>query len=436
MPDLKLARLFESVRPAELEPALRPFLGRDEDPAIVESTRLQPSVAYWAVYRRGSRRAILKAFFSESVFRTYAELLADYYPSRLSKPRHPSGGIAVLPEINGVLWGFPFDPALPDLHRCLDTKWIDAVLPGRRRSSLHWELLSYSPEISALFVYRGARRRVAFGKVAGEDTEELVYRVMDWLWSSPVRDVVGLARPLALRPAAGLLLQAPVGGRIIGRERNRVGFLDLSRQAARALGAIHGSGIPFGPERRLQHVLRQLEDGLNDVSLVAPFLYDGLRRLVTQIRARVGQTPIQVVVPSHGDFKYDQFLIRGGRFSLIDFEFFCQAERALDVGNFCAYLPPSSPRDWRDSAAVEILRGEFLRSYEEAAGVSLDFERVGLYESGALALRALVHLWGQQPGWQLTTSELMDLALHRLVDPEPAAAATYGAGFPTRKRPQ
>ena len=35
-------------------------------------------------------------------------------------------------------------------------------------------------------------------------------------------------------------------------------------------------------------------------------------------------------------------------------------EPALDLGTFCAYLPPSVAEDWRDGMATETLRAEFL----------------------------------------------------------------------------
>ena len=98
---------------------------------------------------------------------------------------------------------------------------------------------------------------------------------------------------------------------------------------------------------------------------------------------------------------------------------FCQAEPALDLGTFCAYLPPSVAEDWRDGAATETLRTSFLESYEESTGEPIDFDRLALYESAMLALRGLSYLWQQLSGWEVRTSQLIDLAFERLVNPDP-----------------
>ncbi|HYU18056.1 MAG TPA: phosphotransferase [Chloroflexota bacterium] len=156
--------------------------------------------------------------------------------------------------------------------------------------------------------------------------------------------------------------------------------------------------------------------------LTAPGLHQALRRQLGQIEARAARGHVTPWVPSHGDFRWDQFLEWRGRFSIIDFELFCQAEPSFDLGYFCAYLPPSSPTDWRDGAAAEMLRSAFLRTYAEASGAELDLERIGVCESITLATRALAYTWQHQPGWQLRASQMLDLALERLVSPELALA--------------
>ena len=443
MPDLKFATLLEETRSDRLRAALEPVLGATDGPYEIESTRLQAPVCYWVVYRAGNRRATLKSFFSAEEYARYQARLADVYPDRLGHAEHPLGGLVFLPELNGVLWGFPFDPVMPSLDRCLDGGWIAealgrrriAELLGRRSSgALQPELVSYDPEAGAIFSYcpgEGWDEPVAYGKVAPEDTSGLVYVVMNRLWRSPARrsGQLRLARPLAFRPEAGLLLQAAVPGAPIGRERNRKIFLDLVESAGPALAAIHTADLPFGPERRPEGLLARLERGLDDLALTAPPLHRTLRRLLNQLVARAERGTGGPTVPSHGDFKWDQLLHHEGQFSLIDFELVCQAEPAFDVGYFCAYLPPSSPRDWRDGTAVEMLREAFLRAYAVAAAehsdLRVDPDRVALYEATTLALRALTHAWQHHATWQIRASQLLDLAFERLVSPMPDAAVAH-----------
>src|SRR5206468_1141529 len=96
--------------------------------------------------------------------------------------------------------------------------------------------------------------------------------------------------------------------------------------------------------------------------------------------------------------------------------------------------PSTSPRDWRDGAAAELLRATFLHGYERATGRPIAYERLAVYEAAMLATRALSFAWGQQGDWQLRASALLDLALERLVSPEPTADAPRHRR-PRRRRP-
>src|SRR5688500_4217094 len=133
------------------------------------------------------------------------------------------------------------------------------------------------------------------------------------------------------------------------------------------------------------------------------------------MKQRATRSKPEPAVPSHGDYKYDQLLRYRQQFVLIDFELFCQAEPGLDLGTFCAYLPPSRPGDWRESAAAELLREAFLAAYERAAPHPIDRERLALHEAAMLAIRGMSYVWRQRRDWRLMAGSLFDIALERLV---------------------
>jgi aminoglycoside phosphotransferase (APT) family kinase protein len=262
-----------------------------------------------------------------------------------------------------------------------------------------------------------------FGKVTPTEAGGLEYEVMDELWRSPARQRGDLlvTRPLAYRPELGLLLQARVRGRPFAGRRNSRAYIVLAEAAGLAAAALHSTEVALGPERDLEHSLARLVAGLDELALTAPPLHGSMRRLIEQIRSRAARVGPDGAVPSHGDLKYDQLLRYRHRFILIDFELFCQAEPWLDVGHFCAYLPPASPEDWRDGAAAELARGRVLAAYRRAAGRSIVWERLAVYEAAVLAQRGLSYVWAHDRDWQLRASAMIDLAFERLVDPEPRA---------------
>jgi aminoglycoside phosphotransferase (APT) family kinase protein len=243
---------------------------------------------------------------------------------------------------------------------------------------------------------------------------------MDRLWRSAARERGDLqvAEPLAFRPEAGLLLQVPAPGRPLRPDRNQQLFRQLVEHAATSLAVVHTADISVGEPLSLGELVRELRQSLEQLAYVAPLLCETLRKLIDRI-APGSHSGARVRVPSHGDFKWDQFLHKGGQFTLVDFESFCQAEPEYDVGTFCAYLHPPEPEDWAESAAAEALRSLFLRRYEERADRAIELPRLARYEATALAFRALAHAWAQQPAWEWRTSQLLDLAMERLVDPPP-----------------
>lgn len=416
VPDLKLTALLDALESGAVDDAIGRFL---HDAPAVELTRMQPPVCYWRVYQSGRERATLKAFFRRADYEGYRATLEQYYAERIDQPAHPLGGLAFHDELNAVVWGFPFDPLMPSLHKCVDRQWIAGVL----KRQVEPELIDYTPEIGAMIAYRDPERRrvVAFGKPSPKETCGLVYLVMKRLWDSAARrdGRLKLAKPLAFRPEADLLLQSRVYGHPLTGDRNRAIFMRLASEAGRALAAVHEADVPFGAEKALDGLIGRLAHSLDDIGLIAPPLHAAARSLVRQLKSRAARTEPAPLVPSHGDYKYDQLLRHRQQFVLIDFEMFCRAEPGLDLGTFCAYLPPSRPLGWEDAAAAEVLRARFLRQYERSSGRPIDYARVGLWEAAMLGIRAAALVTRQRTEWALRASQLLDLALERVVAPEP-----------------
>ena len=105
---------------------------------------------------------------------------------------------------------------------------------------------------------------------------------------------------------------------------------------------------------------------------------------------------------SHGDFTYTQLIFDGAEGGLVDFDTVCQAEPALDLGQFLAYqrlaiLKDQNPESPMTAAMTEQLCSQFLDAYLAAADGRLADEahlraRVALYEVISL-LRLAVHSW-------------------------------------------
>jgi aminoglycoside phosphotransferase (APT) family kinase protein len=113
---------------------------------------------------------------------------------------------------------------------------------------------------------------------------------------------------------------------------------------------------------------------------------------------------------AHGGFKPSQLIHDVGHVYVVDFDGVCEADPALDLGCFLAYLRPSGMYRGRrgDGELFEAAAGEFVAAYREAAtaaGESGDsikgvLERARLYEASHLfkiATRRLNRLNSPRP---------------------------------------
>ena len=135
------------------------------------------------------------------------------------------------------------------------------------------------------------------------------------------------------------------------------------------------------------------------------------RRLAQELATRLEALEPDTYRPAHGGFKSSQLLFHSDQVFVVDFDGFCMADAALDVGYFLAYLRPSglwyrSPgmREWFEAAArvfVSTYRQAMLESGVPAAAVDGIIERSRLYEAALIfkiATRRVNRLNSPRPG--------------------------------------
>lgn len=119
-----------------------------------------------------------------------------------------------------------------------------------------------------------------------------------------------------------------------------------------------------------------------------------IRRLSQYLVSQLETQRAAVYRPAHGGFKASQLLFHSDRVFVVDFDGFCLAEAALDVGYFLAYLRPSGlwygragMRQWFEVAAqvfTQTYRQAMLELGESESSVDAILKSVGLYEAALL----------------------------------------------------
>ncbi len=186
------------------------------------------------------------------------------------------------------------------------------------------------------------------------------------------------ARPLAVVDALALVLSEDLGSdrddppTLVGTDVIRFGTgqpTQALRAAARALAELHTSDTLTAetPARTGEDEAGKAAKRAGTIARYVPTLAGETDRVASRLGAMLSGLPQDVLRPAHGSYKSSQLLFRAGSVHLVDFDQFCRADPALDVGYFLAYLRPpglwyhrAGTRAWFARAATI-----FLTAYDE-----------------------------------------------------------------------
>ena len=225
-----------------------------------------------------------------------------------------------------------------------------------------------------------------------------------------------LPRPLGLLSDLGITFneavqpadpqqRATTGTRVMQPtiERGRGGeILDIKipveelRMTAIVLARLHTSAVRAN-EAAPRTGAREARRARERAALIAghnPAQAEETQRLAQELASRLETLQPDMYRPAHGGFKSSQLLFHSKQVFVVDFDGFCLADAALDVGYFLAYLRPSGlwyarpgTREWFEAAAQE-----FVTTYRQAmrdlgapeAAIDGIIERSRLYEAALI----------------------------------------------------
>ena len=257
---------------------------------------------------------------------------------------------------------------------------------------------------------------LVIGKVYRKGSKaQNAYEGMLTLWHSPLADgsAVTIAEPVACLPDLKLMLQTTIPGELSledllrtvldrPKEEGLEKLYHYMRKTAAGLAAFHRSGASYGEHVELGERFTDLHKLIHRLTVLLPDFEDAILPLLERLEHLAALYPEERAVPTHGTFNPEQVLIDGERIGFIDFDDYCMAEPALDVGLFRSAIkdtgmnaPFSSPNPSREERLARLtlldeMGDVFLSEYETHAAVSR--HRVALWEA-ADYLRNCLHYW-------------------------------------------
>ena len=402
------------------------------------STKFEPPDWYWTQFditinkdeEERRLQLVAKGALNPTAWERLSERLIRHGAGNPCDPIDGIGYPRLFPETQHAYWFYPYDPTMLSLAQATDPVRMAGLFLGPQADTtdiliaargLQIEKVRYVPEVGAILHYTMDTAKLdVYGKIQPGHRGLRTYRVVEGLWEAAKRypGFLNLPRPLGYMEDYGLLLEERIRGRPVAGNRKSTDFALMGTAAAEALAVIHESSVEIDEWINIEHELERLDRVAEQFKYVLPVGHFLLTDLVTHMRERVRKTAEEDWLPTHGDLKYDQFMHHNGEFTLLDFDYFAMAETSYDLGKFCAYTIPSTPKDWQETVAAEEIRLLFLRRYMELRP-DATLQRFGVYEALQLALRAMAFMWAQSRGWERIAETFLVMAFERLKTPMP-----------------
>ena len=331
----------------------------------------------------------------------------------------------------GTVANLPEDPALPALHRALDTDvmfpYLAEAVALQPETSTHLtcsaEVLKHKSGRRCTIRYalhnrhehRAEKDAVIIGKLYCKRGSAKC--VFEWMTALSNRRLAGeqlyIPAPLLQIPELGLLLQEYVEGvelrHVLLAEHSNDRAFSL---AAQWLANLHMTPPPPGlPMKPLEREVDKINEWCTEVR---PYLtvedavrlrqaQDGLQRLASRL-------PIYEPALIHRDFYPANAFWDGERIRVVDFDELSIGDPALDVAHFLAHLQNLACRSQRNANSFHREGAVFLESYLDARS-DIDLHlRLCFYKGYTLLKLAAKDARRQQGDWRRRTGVMMGLA--------------------------
>ena len=339
--------------------------------------------------------------------------------------------VAAVEPLHMAVHAFPIDGELPTLMGATDRQRLVAILQDALSEAdqqphpvqdCRVELVDYGRQYRCTLRYHiagppasvGAPDQLVYGKLTGDGSGAFAGPISSALRERVRNSATGfyfnVPQVLAWRSDLQLSLLEAIPGKplmadlVKARLRDKPiasGALSLEEMidaCGQIAATLHTSGVPLGRPRGLDDEVAALRQGISEVQRISPDFGARLGAWLDWLTGYASRSDPLPVCFNHGDFTHGQLLFDGAVTGLVDFDSVCQAEPALDIGQFLTYLRITSLKSKLTPSAtrafVEQLSDRFMHSYLQAAGDQIGDPaqlqiRVSVYKAISLLRRAL-----------------------------------------------
>lgn len=305
-----------------------------------------------------------------------------------------------------------FERSLPSLAATSDSFRLCAIRvmrhkPGRR-CIIEYDLMT-GTETGQIGMFTLVGKARARG--IDDSTYHLVAALHKTSFGANSDDGIRVPEPIGRIPEFRMWLQRKVRGANASELLAAPDGAQLARRIAQAAHKLHKTNVHPTRRHTIGDELRILHERLPLVARQEPEWEHRIERLLAASDRLGESTPNSRPVGIHRDFYADQVLVDAGSLYLLDFDLFCDGDRALDIGNFVGHMTEYALRTTGDPRALSDREDAMVERFVELSGERV---RPSIRTYTILTLVRHVYLSTRFPERRHTTAALLELCEERL----------------------
>lgn len=324
--------------------------------------------------------------------------------------------VSYLPEVNMMLWSFPYDRSLPYLPKLLNAEKLSAYIKEsltklnlsvlERVDSIQTKIMHYLPEQSCMIRFTLAiaepasnkdsvREIIIYGKNYCSDSGANIYTIMKQL----AEQIDHCAKPLHYDPETKTLWQTHVPGTPFEWTTTLLKKPDIVIKIAKCISAFQSCNIDTAGQYGFTQISQQLTSAVK-ISANADFnLGVRVQDLVAEIfkvRQTLNWTDSANSSPLHLDLKMGNLLISEDKAFLVDMDSVCLGDPLIDIGSFIANLYLNGLRAGSTVTEIDQVVECFIEEYKATVAWLVDDGKLYWYIAAALIHEVLRRSLRQQ----------------------------------------
>ncbi len=346
----------------------------------------------------------------QAAFSKYLEN-PDYLPVGI-----PS--VSYLPEVDMMLWAFPYDRKLVHLSKLLDKEnlasffskkisGLKLLSPSEHIDSVKADVVHYLPGQSCMLRYtlaisdkavnhmNGLKEIIVYGKNYRDDSGLETYEMMKHLAEQSRH----CAFPLHYDADTNTLWQAQVPGVPFEWTPKLCGNHDLIQMVAGCIASFHRCKINSSRQYGFTQINEQLDAAVRIAASWDGSLGERVQETVFDLlnsHSRINWSDSNFNSPLHLDLKMGNFLISNDKAYLIDMDCVSLGDSLSDTGSFVANLYLNGLRAGSGINEIDEIVGIFIKEYGIALDLDVDTVKLSWYIAAAFIHEVLRRSLRQQ----------------------------------------